>query len=148
VRRGTPQDHQPHPPGPYALPMTTTEEVRTAADEGGTGPGIVARGVHRTFGTVRAVDGVDLTARRGAVTALVGPNGPGKTTLLLGLMGLRVPDAGTVRVAGFDPVTQGPQARARTGWMPDVFGTWDSLTAREVLTTVAAAYRVPADQAQ
>ncbi len=106
--------------------------------------GIVAQGVRRAFGAVRAVDGVDLVARPGRVTALVGPNGSGKTTLLLVLAGLLTPDAGSVRIAGFDPVTQGLATRARTGWMPDAFGTWDSLTAREVLTTFAAAYRMPA----
>ena len=104
--------------------------------------GIEVRGLHRAFGSVKALDGVDLTARAGAVTALVGPNGSGKTTLLLVLAGLLVPDTGSVTVGGFDPVTQGPAARARTGWMPDTFGTWDSLTVREVLLTFAAAYRL------
>src|SRR3954447_3536330 len=96
--------------------------------------GIVVRDLRRAFGAVKALDGVDLTARAGAVTALVGPNGSGKTTLLLVLAGLLVPDTGSVAVAGYDPVAQGPAARGRTGWMPDTFGTWDSLTAREVLT--------------
>lgn len=105
-------------------------------------PGIEVRDLRRAFGAVRALDGVDLVARAGAVTALVGPNGSGKTTLLLVLAGLLVPDTGEVRVAGADPVTESATARARTGWMPDAFGTWDSLTAREVLTTFAHAYRV------
>jgi len=84
----------------------------------------------------------------GAVTALVGPNGAGKTTLLLVLAGLLVPDSGTVLVAGRDPVRDGPAARAVTGWMPDAFGTWDSLTCREVLATFADAYRLPAPAAR
>ncbi|HEX7807039.1 MAG TPA: ABC transporter ATP-binding protein [Cellulomonas sp.] len=105
--------------------------------------GITVRGLHRSFGAVHALAGVDLDARPGRVTALIGPNGSGKTTLLLVLAGLLVPHAGHVRVGGFDPVTDGPRARARTGWMPDTFGTWDSLTAREVLLTFAAAYRLP-----
>lgn len=104
---------------------------------------ISVQGVRRHFGAVRAVDGVDLEARAGRVTALIGPNGAGKTTLLLMLAGLLVPDSGQVRVAGFDPVTQSREARARTGWMPDAFGTWDSLTAREVLETFGAAYGMP-----
>ena len=108
---------------------------------------ISVQGVRRHFGAVRAVDGVDLEARAGRVTALIGPNGAGKTTLLLVLAGLLVPDSGAVRVAGFDPVTQSRQARARTGWMPDAFGTWDSLTAREVLETFGAAYGMPAAMA-
>src|SRR4051812_40240467 len=78
--------------------------------------GVVVRGLHRAFGTVNALDGVDLTARAGAVTALVGPNGSGKTTLLLVLAGLLVADRGQVRVAGHDPVADGLAARAQTGW--------------------------------
>ena len=112
------------------------------------GAGIEVRGLHRAFGQVKALDGVDLTARPGAVTALVGPNVSGKTTLLLVLAGLLVPDAGSVTVAGHDPIAHGPAARARTGWMPDTFGTWDSLTAREVLLTFAAAYRLSEAAAQ
>ena len=104
---------------------------------------ISVQGVRRHFGAVRAVDGVDLEARAGRVTALIGPNGAGKTTLLLMLAGLLVPDSGQVRVAGFDPVTQSRHARAQTGWMPDAFGTWDSLTSREVLETFGAAYGMP-----
>jgi len=114
-------------------------EVATAA-----AGGIVVQGVHRSFGAVHALAGMDLTARPGAVTALVGPNGSGKTTLLLVLAGLLVPDTGRVTIAGHDPVAVGPAARAVTGWMPDTFGTWDSLTVREVLLTFAAAYRLPA----
>ncbi|MGZ4625196.1 MAG: ABC transporter ATP-binding protein [Kineosporiaceae bacterium] len=105
--------------------------------------GIEVRGVRRTFGGVVAVDSIDLDAPPGEVTALIGPNGAGKTTLLLVLATLLVPDAGTVRVAGFDPVAQPRAVRARVGWMPDVFGTWETLTCREVLATVADAFRLP-----
>ncbi|MDM7854682.1 ABC transporter ATP-binding protein [Cellulomonas alba] len=123
--------------------MTTQDAAAEAAGSGTTtDDGIVVRGVTRAFGAVQALAGVDLEARPGAVTALVGPNGSGKTTLLLVLAGLLTPDGGEVSVAGHDPVTAGPAARARTGWMPDAFGTWDSLTAREVLTTFADAYRL------
>jgi ABC-type multidrug transport system ATPase subunit len=104
--------------------------------------GIVVRGVARSFGTVHALVDVEMRARAGRVTALVGPNGSGKTTLLLVLAGLLVPDAGEVRVGGVDPLVDSRGARARTGWMPDAFGTWDSLTAREVLETFAAAYGI------
>ncbi|MFF3064909.1 ABC transporter ATP-binding protein [Oerskovia sp. NPDC057915] len=131
--------------GPEKAGPARAPETPEPLPDGATTPGgIVAQGVRRAFGAVRAVDGVDLVARPGRVTALVGPNGSGKTTLLLVLAGLLTPDTGSVRVAGFDPVTQSFAARARTGWMPDAFGTWDSLTTREVLTTIAAAYRLPA----
>jgi ABC-2 type transport system ATP-binding protein len=106
--------------------------------------GVWARGVRRSFGPVHAVQGVDLDAPPGQVTALVGPNGAGKTTLLLVLATLLRPDAGEVRVAGFDPISQPGEVRARMGWSPDVFGLYDNLTAGEYLEVMAAAYRVPA----
>jgi ABC-2 type transport system ATP-binding protein len=106
------------------------------------GTGVVASGVRRRFGPVEAVRGIDLTAPPGEVTALVGPNGAGKTTLLLVLATLLVPDAGDVRVAGFDPVTEPDAVRARMGWSPDVFGLYDNLTGREYLEFVGEAYRL------
>jgi ABC-2 type transport system ATP-binding protein len=107
------------------------------------GTGVVARGVQRRFGAVEAVRGMDLTAPAGEVTALVGPNGAGKTTLLLVLATLLVPDAGEVRVAGHDPVTDARSVRARMGWAPDAFGLYDNLSCREYLLFVAAAMRLP-----
>src|SRR6478752_7032704 len=104
--------------------------------------------VRRSFGDVLAVDSISLTAQPGEVTALIGPNGSGKTTLLLMLATLLVPDRGAIRVDGLDPVTQATEVRARIGWMPDGFGTWDALTVREVLHTVAAAYRIAPDVAR
>lgn len=114
---------------------------------GGVHSGIEVSGVRRAFGDVLAVDDISLTARPGEVTALIGPNGSGKTTLLLMLASLLVPDSGTISIDGHDPVTEPEQVRARIGWMPDGFGTWDALTVREVLETIAAAYRIPAAQA-
>jgi len=102
--------------------------------------GVSAQGVTRRFGAVEALRGLDLTVPYGQVTALVGPNGAGKTTLLLVLATLLRPDAGEVRVAGFDPVTHPTAVRASMGWMPDVFGVYDQLTVREYLAFFADAY--------
>ena len=102
--------------------------------------GIVAEGIRRSFGGVHAVRAMDFTAPAGEVTALIGPNGSGKTTLLLILASLLAPDAGTVRINGFDPLTQPGEVRAAVGWMPDTLGTWESLTAMEILATVGAFY--------
>ena len=109
---------------------------------------IEVQGVRRAFGDVLAVDSITLTARPGEVTALIGPNGSGKTTLLLMLATLLAPDQGSISIDGFDPVSAPTEVRRRIGWMPDGFGTWDALTVREVLHTVAAAYRIPPDQAR
>lgn len=134
-------DSGPH--RPYCLPMT----MAGGPGPGGVHSGIEVSGVRRAFGDVLAVDDISLTARPGEVTALIGPNGSGKTTLLLMLASLLVPDSGTISIDGHDPVTEPEQVRARIGWMPDGFGTWDALTVREVLETIAAAYLIPAAQA-
>ena len=103
-------------------------------------PGVHVRGLARAFGDVQALRGVDLHAAPGEVTALVGANGAGKTTLLLVLATLLVPDAGTVRVAGHDPVREPRAVRGRLGWMPDVFGLHEGVTAREYLRFAARAH--------
>jgi ABC-2 type transport system ATP-binding protein len=110
--------------------------------------GVEVAGIRRSFGEVIAVDHVDLAAPPGSVTALVGPNGSGKTTLLLVLATLLRPDSGTIWVANHDPVTDPQAVRALTGWMPDSFGTYDTLTAREVLEFAASAYRLRRDRGE
>ena len=133
---------------PYADGMSVSASPPTAAPPHFADPGIVAGDLRRSFGEVRAVDGVTFDAPAGAVTALVGPNGSGKTTLLLLLAGLLRPDAGRATVAGYDVVADNLQARTRIGWMPDVFGTWDALTCHEILTLFARAYGATARAAQ
>ena len=102
----------------------------------------------RFFGQAPAVHQLDMSVPSGAVTGLVGPNGAGKTTLLLMLAALLAPDHGTIRVAGLDPVTQPREVHRAVGWMPDAFGTWDSLTCTEILLTFAAAQGMDADAAR
>lgn len=101
------------------------------------------RSVRRTFSSVVAVEEMSFDAPPGSVTALVGPNGSGKTTLLLMLATLLRPDTGQITVAGHDPVIAAREVRRLMGWMPDTFGSYDNLTAREVLHFYAAAYRMP-----
>ena len=112
------------------------------------GTGIAATAVARRFGDVEAVRSMDVRAPAGEVTALVGPNGAGKTTLLLILATLLTPDTGQIRIAGYDPVTDADDVRARMGWSPDVFGLYDGLTAREYLEFFGAAYRMAAPRAR
>ncbi|GAB3536624.1 ABC transporter ATP-binding protein [Arthrobacter tecti] len=102
--------------------------------------GIIAKGIQRSFGSVAAVRNIDFEAPPGEVTALIGPNGSGKTTLLLMLASLLAPDAGSLTVGGVDPLEDAASVRRRVGWMPDTLGVWESLKAREILTTVGALY--------
>lgn len=102
--------------------------------------GVVVDGVRRSFGRVHAVRGASLEAPAGRVTGLVGPNGSGKTTLLLMLASLLAPDAGSIRIAGIDPVAEPQRARAVLGWMPDALGAWGSLTAFETIVVTGRLY--------
>lgn len=105
-------------------------------------PGIVVDRVGRSFGEVHAVRDASLVAEAGTVTALIGPNGSGKTTLMLMLASLLRPDSGTIRVAGHDPVTETAAVRSALGWMPDVLGSWASLSVRATLETTARLYQM------
>ena len=73
---------------------------------------IHARGLAKSFGEVRAVDGIDLDVPRGMIFAILGPNGAGKTTLMRMLATLARPDAGTASVMGHDLVEAPQRVRA------------------------------------
>lgn len=105
---------------------------------------ITTKDLVRSFGSFVAVNGATLNVWEGSVTALIGPNGSGKTTIMLMLAGLLSPDSGSISVCGYDPATQNYEVRSQIGWMPDQFGMWDSLTALEALTMTGATYRMSA----
>ncbi len=102
--------------------------------------GIVVHAAARSFGAVKAVRDISFEARAGEVTALVGPNGSGKTTLLLMLATLLVPDHGSLRINGLDPIAAPHAVRRVTGWMPDVLGSWPNLTVTEALALTGRLY--------
>jgi oleandomycin transport system ATP-binding protein len=76
---------------------------------------IEAEGLVKTFGEVRALDGIDMVAREGTVFGLLGPNGAGKTTAIKVLSTLLRPDSGRASVGGFDVVTQPGEVRRLIG---------------------------------
>ncbi len=102
--------------------------------------GIRVEGVARSFGTVHAVRSASFAVEPGSVTGLIGPNGSGKTTMMLMLASLLRPDAGTVMIAGHDTVEDPEAVRRVLGWMPDVLGVWSTLTVREVLVAIGTMY--------
>ena len=79
----------------------------------GGGSAVAVTGLVKRYGGRAAVDGLTLTAARGAITAVLGPNGAGKTTPGECCVGLRSPDAGTLRVPGRDPARAGALLRPR-----------------------------------
>ena len=106
---------------------------------------VEVRGLVRSFGTVRAVDGLDLYVPPATVLALLGPNGAGKTTTVEVCEGFLRPDAGVVRVLGLDPLTESSALRHRVGVMPQGGGAYPGVRAGEMLTLVAACSAQPLD---
>lgn len=104
-------------------------------------------GLVKRFGSVTAVDGLDLKMPRGEILALLGPNGAGKTTTVEICEGFRNPDAGTVRVLGLDPAREGGALRPRVGVMPQGGGAYPGVHADEMLRLVAACAADPLDPA-
>lgn len=98
---------------------------------------VETKGLTKRYGSVVAVDSLDLSVRQGEVFGLLGPNGAGKTTTILMLLGLTEPTAGTVRVLGLDPVLQPLSVKARVGYMPEQMGFYEELTARQNLFYIA-----------
>jgi ABC-2 type transport system ATP-binding protein len=107
------------------------------------GPQAIAelRGVHKRYGEVEALRGVDLQLRPGELLALLGPNGAGKTTAVGVLLGQRRPDAGSARLFGQDPTV--PAARRPVGVTLQESGFPDNLTTREVVDLVRVHYPQP-----
>src|SRR5262245_42349095 len=109
---------------------------------------IETTGLTRSFGAVRAVDGLELRAPAGRIYGLVGPDGAGKTTTLRILCGALRPDGGRASVAGIDGVKDPEEVRRHLGYMPQRFSLYGDLTVRENIRFFADVYRVPrAEQA-
>lgn len=106
-------------------------------------PIISTRGLTKRYGSLVALDHLDLDISRGAVFGVIGPNGAGKSTAFSILATLLVPSEGSALVCGLDPVTQPKDVRSRIGYMPDVMGVYDRLRVDEFLEFYAAAYRIP-----
>jgi ABC-2 type transport system ATP-binding protein len=124
--------------------LSTAGAVATGAAPGASADApIEVSGLRKSYGSRAAVDGVELTVRRGEVFALLGPNGAGKTTTVEILEGFRRRDSGTVRVLGEDPSTDRRAWRARIGIVPQSTGAYSDLTVREVVAHFAAMYADP-----
>jgi ABC-2 type transport system ATP-binding protein len=98
---------------------------------------IETRGLTKRYGKIAAVSGLDLVVEAGEVFGVLGPNGSGKTTTILMLLGLTEPTSGSVNVLGFDPFRQPLEVKRRVGYLPDSVGFYDNLTARENLAYTA-----------
>ncbi|AEG43021.1 ABC transporter ATP-binding protein [Isoptericola variabilis] len=107
--------------------MTT---ARTGAT---TAPAIEIHDLHKSFGTVKALDGLDLTVRPGEVAGFLGPNGAGKSTTIRVLLGLLRADAGHVRLLGGDPWSDAVALHRRLAYVPGDVNLWPNLTGGETI---------------
>lgn len=92
---------------------------------------IIVDGVSLSYGAHRVLDGVNLQVERGAIYALLGGNGAGKSTTLSVLLGFVRPDGGSVRVGGVDPATDADAARRHIAYLPENVALYEHLTAVE-----------------
>ena len=97
---------------------------------------IEAEGLTKSYGSTRAVDGIDLAVASGSILGVLGPNGAGKTTVVRILTTLARADAGRATVAGFDVRTQAPSVRRRIGVAAQDATLDDLLTGRQNLVMV------------
>jgi ABC-2 type transport system ATP-binding protein len=108
---------------------------------------LVARGLEKSFGEVRAVDGVDITVRAGDRVGLLGPNGAGKTTTLLMLLGAITADRGSITIAGHRLPRGRSKAMEHVGFAAGYLPLPDRLKVREALGTFAGFYGVRNERA-
>lgn len=107
---------------------------------------IRARGLSKDFGSLRAVDRLDLDVPRASIYGFLGPNGSGKSTTIRMLCGLLTPTEGSATVLGVDVPGHSHDLRPRIGYMTQRFSLFGDMTVTENLQFIAEIYSVPASQ--
>ncbi|MFF3554955.1 ABC transporter ATP-binding protein [Streptomyces tsukubensis] len=120
--------------------MTTTHLPRT-----GRGPIVEVSDLRKAYGGRAVVDGLSFTVEEGEIFGILGLNGAGKTTSVECIEGLRVPDSGTIRVAGFDPIADRAEVTQVLGAQLQESALQAKLTVREALQLYSAFYPRPLD---
>src|SRR5687768_17369246 len=109
-------------------------------------PAVQTQGLTRTYGSMVALNALDLTINKGDLFGFIGSNGAGKTTTLRILATFLAPSAGTAQVLGFDVVKSAHAVRHIIGYMPDFFGVYKDMEVTEYLDFFGACYRIPANR--
>lgn len=100
----------------------------------------------KQYGSLWALSDLNLRIEQGKVFGFIGPNGAGKSTTMLILATLLEPTEGQAFVCGYDVMKEPAAVRQSIGYLPDFFGVYDNLTAREYLDFYAGAYKIPASK--
>ena len=102
--------------------------------------------VSKSYGDTKAVDNLTLDVRDGEIFGFIGPNGAGKTTTIKMIVGMLLPDSGTIRVNGIDVQKDPIPAKLGMAYVPDTPDVYEKLTGMQFINFIADAYRVPLDQ--
>jgi ABC-2 type transport system ATP-binding protein len=103
---------------------------------------VETRGLTRTFGTFKAVAGIDLAVPTGSFYGFLGPNGAGKSTTIKCLTGLLRPSAGSMRILGMDPLAEPVAVKRRIGVVPEDLALLERLSGEEMLAFVAQVHEI------
>jgi ABC-2 type transport system ATP-binding protein len=109
-------------------------------------PAVQTIGLTRVYGTMTALNSLDLTINKGDLFGFIGSNGAGKTTTLRILATFLAPSAGTAKVLGRDVVREADAVRHVIGYMPDFFGVYKDMEVTEYLDFFGACYKIPTAQ--
>jgi ABC-2 type transport system ATP-binding protein len=109
-------------------------------------PAVQTTGLTRTFGSMIALNSLDLVVNRGDLFGFIGSNGAGKTTTLRILATFLQPTAGRAAILGHDVVTNADAVRHVIGYMPDFFGVYKDMEVTEYLDFFGACYKIPTAQ--
>jgi ABC-2 type transport system ATP-binding protein len=110
-------------------------------------PVIDLKGLTKCYGSLKAVDNLNLEIGKGEIFGLLGPNGAGKTTTILMMLGLTEPTSGKALVCGIDATTHPIPVKRKVGYMPDSIGFYDSMTALENLVYTGKLNGIPGAEA-
>ncbi len=99
-------------------------------------PIIDLKGLHKSYGKHKAVDGLDLQIYKGEIFGLLGPNGAGKSTTILMMMGLSEASAGHINIAGINPQRNPIEVKRVIGYLPDNIGFYEQRSGRENLELI------------
>jgi len=127
------------------LESTAAETLVEAPAPAGRRPAVEIAHLRKTYGSLVAVDDVSFTVTEGEIFGILGPNGAGKTTAIECAIGLRRPDAGTIRLLGLDPHADREQVREIVGVQLQSGALPAKLRVGEILEEYRSFYRDPAD---
>lgn len=106
-------------------------------------PIIQLNGLTKSYGSIKAVDDLNLEIYKGEIFGLLGPNGAGKTTTILMMLGLTDPTSGTAYVCGHNATNSPIAVKKKVGYMPDSVGFYDNMTALDNLTYIGRLNGLP-----